>query len=128
MYENFSSGQKGNVGLGMAIAFFSRKGNTVSLPLTDTQEYDLIVDINGELKKVQVKFTSRKSRNNFFIDLTTRGHVNANGDYYDNGFDRNANDLIFIFCADGTQYLIPTSVIESKTLTFGDKWSSYIVV
>ena len=30
--------QKGNTGLGMAIAYFSTNGYTVSIPLNDTQD------------------------------------------------------------------------------------------
>ena len=35
----------------------TNEGYTVSILLNDTQDYDLIVDINGLLKKVQVKGT-----------------------------------------------------------------------
>ena len=36
--------EKGNSGLGMAIAYYSCNGYIVSVPLNDTQDYDLIVD------------------------------------------------------------------------------------
>lgn len=41
----------------MAIAYFSTNGYTVSIPLNDTQDYDLIVEKNGILQRVQVKAT-----------------------------------------------------------------------
>ena len=50
--------EKGNTGLGIAIAYYSSNGYTVSIPLNDTQDYDLIVDKSNVLKKVQVKTTS----------------------------------------------------------------------
>ena len=50
--------EKGNTSLGIAIAYYSSNGYTVSIPLNDTQDYDLIVDKNSILKKVQVKSTS----------------------------------------------------------------------
>jgi hypothetical protein len=56
MYFNTNK-QKGNCGLGMAIAYFSTNGYTVSIPLNDTQDYDLIVEKNGILQRVQVKAT-----------------------------------------------------------------------
>ena len=53
---NFNTNkQKENCGLGMAIAYFSTNGYTVSIPLNDTQDYDLIVEKNGILQRVQVK-------------------------------------------------------------------------
>ena len=36
--------QKGNTALGIAIAYFSINGYTVSIPLNDTQDYDLIAE------------------------------------------------------------------------------------
>ena len=49
--------QKGNCGLGMEIAYFSTNDYVVSIPLNDTQDYDLIVEKNGILQRVQVKAT-----------------------------------------------------------------------
>ena len=37
--------EKGNSALGIAIAYFSTNGYVVSIPLNDTQDYDLIVDL-----------------------------------------------------------------------------------
>ena len=42
-----SNKQKGNAGLGIAVAYYSSNGYTVSIPLNDTQDYDLIVDKNN---------------------------------------------------------------------------------
>ena len=52
--------EKGDTSLGIAIAYYVSKGYTVSIPLNDTQDYDLIVDKNGYLKRVQVKSTNCK--------------------------------------------------------------------
>ena len=42
---NFNTNkEKGNSGLGMAIAYFSSNGYTVSIPLNDTQDYDLVIE------------------------------------------------------------------------------------
>ena len=34
--------EKGNSGLGMAIAYFTTNGYVVSIPLNDTQDYDFL--------------------------------------------------------------------------------------
>ena len=36
-----SNREKGNAGLGIVIAYYSANGYTVSIPLNDTQDYDL---------------------------------------------------------------------------------------
>lgn len=56
----------GNAGLSMAIAYFDANGYTVSVPLNDTQNYDLVVDMNGVLKKIQVKSTNNKEAKNSY--------------------------------------------------------------
>lgn len=42
---------QGNVGIAAAILYFTKQGCTVSVPLNDSQDYDLVVDLNNELKK-----------------------------------------------------------------------------
>ena len=54
-----SNKQKGNSGLGMAIAYFSTNGYTVSIPLNDTQDYDLVVEKDNIL---QTNGTSKSNR------------------------------------------------------------------
>lgn len=45
-----------------AATIFTKRGNIVSKPLTENSTYDLVVDMDGILKKVQVK--ARSIRNN----------------------------------------------------------------
>lgn len=48
--------QQGNIGLGSAIQYFTQNLYLVSLPLNDSQDYDLIVeDRDGTLKKFKLK-------------------------------------------------------------------------
>ena len=58
--------EKGNSGLGIAIAiaiaYFATNGYTVSIPLNDTQDYDLVVEKDGILKTIQVKATGCKTK------------------------------------------------------------------
>ena len=39
--------EKGRTSLGIATVYFSMNGYTVSIPLNDTQDYDLIVEKDG---------------------------------------------------------------------------------
>ncbi len=48
---NFTTNkEKRNSGLGIAIAYFSVNGYTVSIPLNDTQDYDLVIEKSGNLR------------------------------------------------------------------------------
>lgn len=58
--------EKGNTGLGFAIAYFTSNGYTVSVPLNDTQDYDLIIEKDNILETVQVKSTGCKTKYNVY--------------------------------------------------------------
>jgi len=68
LFEECSNSQsQGNVGMGQAIAYYTQKGQTVSIPLNDCQEYDLVVEYPDGLKKVQVKTTKSKAPSGKYI-------------------------------------------------------------
>jgi HJR/Mrr/RecB family endonuclease len=54
--------QKGNTSLGIAIAYFSANGYTVSIPLNDTQDYDLVIEKDSVLQTFQVKSSACKNK------------------------------------------------------------------
>ena len=53
MFKN--SKKQGDAGLGQAIAYFTMLGYDIALPLTDSADWDLIVEMDDLLKRVQVK-------------------------------------------------------------------------
>ena len=65
--ECTNSQSQGNVGMGQAIAYYTQKGQTVSIPLNDCQEYDLVVEYPDGLKKVQVKTTKSKAPSGRYV-------------------------------------------------------------
>ena len=50
--NEISRKQIGRIGLSMAINYFTIKGYTVSLPINDTQWYDLIIEKDGIFETV----------------------------------------------------------------------------
>ena len=105
--------ERGNTGLALAIAYFGANGATVSVPLNDTQDYDILIDIDGIIKKVQVKFTSYKEKSgNYSCRLTSSG--GTRGIVYKRVIDTDI-DLLFIVCSNKDMYLIPKSVITQRT-------------
>ena len=114
----------GNAGLSMAIAYFGSNGYTVSIPLNDTQDYDLVVDFNGELKKIQVKASGYKSTNDSFqVQLKTVSGTTRKP--YKTVKETNI-DYLFCLCGDGTMYLIPKDCIKNKnTLNLSKQKSKF---
>jgi len=119
--------EKGNTGLGIAIAYYSTSGYIVSIPLNDTQDYDLIVDKNNILKKVQVKATSCKTRyNKYQVALKSCG--GTKGKTYKTIINTNI-DEVFIVTDSMDIFIIPIEKIKNKsTLNLCDKYEKYRIV
>ena len=102
--------QIGRIGLSMAINYFTVNGYTVSLPINDTQWYDLIVEKDGIFETVQCKCTNTESNT---IDIRSTG--GTDGKTYDKV--TNHNNLTYLFCVDNSRnmFLIPVKdLIEAK--------------
>lgn len=85
--------QLGRIGLSIAINYFTIKGYTISLPLNDTQWYDLVIEKDGKFYTVQCKATATQDKT---IDFRSTG--GTNGSVYDNLL--NHSELDFLFCVD----------------------------
>ena len=81
----------GRIGLSMAINYFTCQGYTVSIPMNDTQWYDLIVEKDGVFQTVQCKATQTQDDS---IDFRSTG--GTNGGVYDNLL--NHSNLSYLFC------------------------------
>lgn len=124
MLNAINSKKQGDIGLGHAISFFVSNGYTVSIPLTDSQDYDLIVD-NGTLFRVQVKTTKHKSPYGIFkVSLTVKGGNRSFNTI--KKFDPTKVDFVFIITNEGDRYLIPSKLLGS-TISLGHKYLHYKV-
>ena len=118
--------EKGNSGLGMAIAYFTTNGYIVSIPLNDTQDYDLIIEKNGELKTVQVKATGCKTASGTY-QVALKSCGGTNGGTYKTLIETKI-DFLFVLNEDLEMYLIPKDKILNKsTLNLCDKYKEYKV-
>lgn len=120
-----NSKQKGNVGIGIAIAYFCKEGYTVSIPLNDSQDYDLIVDMDGFLNKVQVKYTSEKSTSNYYL-VGLRSISGSSRQVYKTVNSTNI-DYLFIVTKELDSYLLPiVEITQTNQITinkeFQDKY------
>ena len=116
--------QRGNCGLGIAIGYFSTNGYTVSIPLNDTQDYDLLIDKDNKIKSVQVKYTTCKTKyGNYQVALKSCG--GTKGTTYKTVVDTKV-DFLFIATNQLDMYLIPIEEVTNKsTLNLCDKYEKY---
>lgn len=127
---------KGRIGLSTAINYFTIHGYTVSLPINDTQWYDLIIEKNDVFKTVQCKCTGTDEGS-----VSLRSCGGTRGRAYHNLLDDKGLD--FLFCVDKylNMFLIPVDdirdagvrttiylrVTKSKYQTHGIVTSNYLV-
>jgi hypothetical protein len=120
-----NSKKQGDKGLGAAIAYFTECEYTVCVPLTDSQDYDLLVDTGEFIKRVQVRTTSYKKRSFYRVNLRVMGG-NSKKNYIHKTGDQLMYDWLFVLIEDGTQYLIPKDELVAKSyLTLGADKSKY---
>jgi hypothetical protein len=117
--------EQGLIGFTDAVAWFGGRGWSVSVPLIDSQPYDLVVDDGTQLHRVQVKTTTcRSPYGTFIVSLATRG---GNQSFHTSkDFDPAASDLLYVLTDDRERYVIPTSTIRSRTsLHLGPKLARF---
>lgn len=93
--------RKGDVAVTQAIATFTRLGHDVALPVTESAAYDLIVDCNEGLKRVQVRFTGCARGT---VDLR-RIHSNGSG-YVVKKTRPGAYDWLYVLNERGEEFLL----------------------
>ena len=126
--SNLYHAKQGNLGLTKAMDYFYTNGYNVSIPLNDTQSYDLVVEKNGIFSRVSVK-TSRFKKNDksYEVQLRNTGG-NRTGKCRQVPFSNASCDLLFIYTYDGCLYLIPSSEIKSiNCICVGNKYTEYQV-
>lgn len=120
IFENCKNSKiQGNIGLGAAIKYFSALGCVVSLPLNDSQDYDLIIDDGDSLHKVQVRTTNYITKiGNYVVNLRVLGG-NSKSNYVHKTANQIIYDILFVLCGNGDAYVIPKKDIQhlSNALT-----------
>ena len=104
--------KKGDRGVGRAICAFTTHGWTVCIPVTDSQDFDLVIDIPDEgWKRVQVKYIEAKARSGAYTaQLGVRG--GTKGGIWKKPSEMNF-DYLFVAAGDGTDWFVPRDKIRS---------------
>jgi hypothetical protein len=95
-----------------AIATFTRLGHDVAVPITESAPYDLIVDCDDGLKRVQVRYTSC-SRGQ--VDLR-RIHSNGSG-YVVKKTKPDAYDWLYVLNDRGEEFLVKECLHTRRSWT-----------
>lgn len=107
--------RKGDVATARAIATFTALGYDVSIPLSESAAYDLVVDDGLQLARVQCKFASDRRRQ---VDLR-RIHSNSGG-YVVKRTIEGSYDWLFVLDGTNSEYLIKACLAERRSVTLRD--------
>ena len=107
--------RKGDIAVSRAIFSFTKKGFDVSLPITESAAYDIVVDDGEKLYRVQVRYSSSGE-----VDLR-RIHSNSRG-YVVKKVSAVVYDWLYVLTSDEKEYLIRSCYIgrRSVKMTEGD--------
>jgi len=106
--------RKGDMATTRAIATFTAMGFDVSIPVTESAAYDLVVDDGARLQRVQCKFSSGRD-----VDLR-RIHSNSGG-YVVKRVLENAYDWLYVLRPDGSEYLVKECLSGRRAVTVTKK-------
>jgi hypothetical protein len=117
--------QQGLLGVTDAIAWFGAAGYVVSVPLLDTQPYDLVVDGPRGLERIQVKTTTHRGRSGrFVVQLCTRGG-NRSGTTTRH-LEPASVERVYVLTDLRDRYLIPADRISARAaMTLGPSWDGF---
>jgi hypothetical protein len=117
--------------VGEAIAWFLQRGYVPSMPVEPTR-YDLVVESDAGLKRVQVKSTTTKERGRWVVRIVRMEYGQAesvtNGRRGRTVYRPDEVDLFFVVTSSGEKYLIPIGATSGATsLTLDEKYAAYKV-
>jgi PD-(D/E)XK endonuclease len=123
--------QQGDLGEASAIEWFSRLGATIFVPFGHSPDIDLVVQLEGQVLRVQVKTSVQFAE-------TPNGHLRrvvslktCGGNQSWSGIakriDPSRVDCLFVLTGDGRRWLIPSDCLDSRTSLQlgGDKYSEH---
>lgn len=118
--------EKGRASLGIAIAYFSTNAYTVSIPLNDTQDYDLIIEKKRYSKYGSSKVYICKTKYGIY-QVALKSCGGTKGKTYKTLINTNV-DLVCIITSSLDIYVIPVKDINNKsTINLCKKYNKYKV-
>jgi PD-(D/E)XK endonuclease len=118
---------QGDIGEASAVSWFLSLGAPVFVPVAHTpSDFDMLVDLDGSVLRVQVKTSTCRDGNRFAVAVCTRG-----GNQSWNGivkrFSATRCDYLFVHVGDGRRWFIPAAFVEGGNAIAlgGPKYSEF---
>lgn len=120
--------RQGDIGEAAAIAWLTRAGFGVWVPLGHSADADLIAQRDDRLFRIQVKTSTALRNGRYEVSLSTKGGNRSwSGRVKEN--DPARYDHLFVLVADGRRWFIPAEAVEARTMVLlgGPKYAAFEV-
>ena len=120
--------RQGDIGEAAAIAWLTRAGFGVWIPLGLSPDADLIAQRDDRLLRVQVKTSTALRNDRYEVSLATKGG-NRSWSGRVKTIDPRRYEYLFVLVGDGRQWFIPAEKIAAKTMVLlgGPKYAAFEV-
>jgi PD-(D/E)XK endonuclease len=120
--------RQGDIGEAAAIAWLTRTGFGVWVPLGHSADADLIAEREDRLLRVQVKTSTALRNGRYEVSLATKGG-NRSWSGRVKTIDPSRYEFLFVLVGDGRQWFIPAAEIAAKTMVLlgGPKYAAFEV-
>jgi len=109
-----NSKQQGDMGEAVAIAYYTLQGYSVTVPLTSNTRYDLLIEKEGVILRVQCKCTNYiKYGSTYEVGTRTHGG-NQSWNKVSKFLNKAEIDLLFVFSLNGKCYEFPPAFFDGK--------------
>jgi hypothetical protein len=119
---------QGDIGEAAAIAWLTRAGYGVWVPLGHSPDADLIAQRDDRLFRIQVKTSTAFRNGRYEVSLATKGG-NRSWSGRVKTIDPSRFEYLFVLVGDGRQWLIPAAAVEARTMVLlgGPKYAPFEV-
>lgn len=105
--------QQGNTAEAFAIYYYTLHGYSVSKPIFENSNFDLIVEKSGSIKRVQVKSSNRVKGISFEVELRTKGG-NTSWNGVVKVISNSSVDVVFVYASDGSFYEFDATALNGR--------------
>ena len=109
--------QKGNIGEAKCLAKMVELGVPVCLPFGDNERYDMIIERNGKLEKIQIKYSSQQENEGSIVFKTASSANHTTNKHYST-YENDVDAFLLYNALTDEVYYVPMEIIGTKkTLT-----------
>ncbi len=103
--------EQGDLGELSAMEWFAGRGAKICVPLGHSPDWDFVVELDGELLRVQVKTSTFRRKGRWEVAICTRGG-NQSWSGLVKRFGAAGCDYLFVVAGDGRRWCIPSDLVE----------------